>query len=74
MKLNILRIALDVCLNNITEHTRDLAYKVSDEYANDHDWILYIRGCANPVATRELIIEEWINDNLRTILPRYKRY
>ena len=72
--MKILRLALDVLLNNITEHTRDLAYTVPDDYANDHDWILYRRGCVDPDATRELIIDEWINDNLRTILPRYKRY
>ena len=72
--MKILRLALDVLLNRINEHTRDLAYTIPDDYANDHDWILYLRGCINPVATRELIIDEWINDNLRTIFTWFKRH
>lgn len=54
MKINLLKIALDVCLNKIDEHTRDLAYSVN----SDADWVLYIRGYIDPVATRKLIIEE----------------
>ena len=65
--MKILRLSWDVLTNTIDEHTRDLAYKVPDDYADNHDWILYLRGCINPVATRELIIDEWINDNLRKL-------
>ena len=60
--------------NRIDEHTRDLAYAIPDDYANDHDWILYLRGCVNPVATRELIIEETYYGILRTIFTWFKRH
>ena len=70
--MKILRLALDVLLNTITEHTRDLAYTIPDDYANDHDWILYLRGYIDPIATRELIIDEWINDNLRKFFSIFK--
>lgn len=72
--MKIIRLALDVLLNDITEHTRDLAYAISDDYANDHDWILYLRGCVDPDATRELIIEETYYGILRTILTWFKRH
>jgi hypothetical protein len=54
VRMKILRLALDVLLNRINEHTRDLAYAVD----SDADWVLYIRGYIDPIATRNLIIEE----------------
>jgi len=65
--MKIIRLALDVILNRIDEHTRELAYEIPNDFADNHDWILYLRGCCDPIATRELIIYEWKNDNMRKL-------